>query len=183
MARSPTTHYTPGKVMRSFGRVAEWGIPQTRVTRSETFTNGGAVVSTETIIEPGAPALRNRWSSFGEFLNAVTRAADDSAKPDPRLTRMMTRAPSGLNEVDPTAGGFLIPDVYSDQLIASLYEEAVIAPLCDRRTTDHPENASLPAIDETSRADGSRFGGVLSYFEGEGVTPPTTLAKFRAIKF
>ena len=64
-----------------------------------------------------------------------------------------------------------------------MYEAAVLAPLCDRRETDKPNNATLPAIDETSRADGSRWGGVLSYWDAEGIAPPTTLPRFKALKF
>ena len=60
-----------------------------------------------------------------------------------------------------------------------MYEEAVLAPLCDRRETDKPNNATLPAIDEASRADGSRWGGVLSYWDDEAVAPPTTLPRIQ----
>ena len=127
-----------------------------------------------------AKARKGEFPSFGSFLQTVaSRAAGGRQQPDPRLTR----APSGASEVDPTGGGFLVPDEFTSSLIGSLYEEAVIAPLCDRRTTDKPNNASLPAIDETSRADGSRWGGTLSYWEGEATTPPTSLPKFKSLKF
>jgi HK97 family phage major capsid protein len=131
------------------------------------------------LVRAAAEPRTAAWKSFGEYLNVVARSSAAHAKPDPRLTR----APSGLNELDPTAGGFLIPDNFTSELIGSVYEEALIAPLCDRRQTDHPENASLPAVDETSRVDGSRWGGVLSYWKAEGITPPSTLPKFKALKF
>jgi HK97 family phage major capsid protein len=122
---------------------------------------------------------RNPCESFAEFLTIVRHAALGNRPPDPRLVR----APTGAGEVDPTGGGFLVPDAYSDQLIGSLYEEAILAPLCDRRQTDKPNNARLPAIDETSRADGSRWGGTLSYWAAEGVQPNATLPKFKSIVF
>jgi HK97 family phage major capsid protein len=122
---------------------------------------------------------RQIWSGgLGEFLNAVARAGA-GARPDPRLK---IRAPTGAGVVDPTSGGFLVPDEFSDSLINSLYSEAVIAPRCDRRTSSKPNNASIPAIDEISRADGSRFGGVCAYWEAEGIEPPSSLPKFRGLK-
>ena len=126
-----------------------------------------------------APAIAGRWRNFGEFVRAVARVEMPGSLPDSRLIR----APTGAGEVDPTGGGFAVPEEYSSELIGSLYEEAVLAPLCDRRETDKPAKTHLPAIDETSRADGSRFGGTLSYWKGEGDTPPMSLPKFRSIEF
>jgi HK97 family phage major capsid protein len=120
------------------------------------------------------------FESLGHYARAVVGASGDNKRIDERLVRA---GPSGANEVDPTAGGFLIPDAFSDQLIGGLWDESVIGPLVDKRETDFPENMSLPGVDETSRATGSRWGGVESYFEGEGVEPPTTYPKIRAIKF
>ena len=129
-----------------------------------------------TIIESSRQPL---FRSFGEFLNVVALGAARGGRPDQRLAR----APTGLGEVDPTAGGFAVPDLYSEELIGSMYEEAVLAPLCDRRETDKPNNAQLPAIDEKSRADGSRWGGTLSYWEGEGTAAPSTLPRFKKLQF
>jgi HK97 family phage major capsid protein/HK97 family phage prohead protease len=117
------------------------------------------------------------FESFGHFLRAVVAYENLSVPRDPRLVR----APSGLNENDPTAGGFLVPIEYVDQLIGSIYEEAVIAPLCDRRQTDGLAETRLPIVDETSRANGARWGGAASYWKAEGVQPPETLPRLRSI--
>jgi len=127
-----------------------------------------------------AAVAHGRPSSFpslGHFLQAVA-VQKGSAQMDSRLVR----APTGAGEVDPTAGGFLIPPEYAETLILSIYEEAVLAPLCDRRETDHPSNFQIPAIDETSRADGSRFGGAASYWLDEGTSPAARFPEYRAIK-
>jgi HK97 family phage major capsid protein/HK97 family phage prohead protease len=121
------------------------------------------------------------FESLGHFARALIVAGRDNTKIDERLVRA---GPSGASEVDPTGGGFLIPDAFSDMLNGSLWEESVIAPLVDHRVTDHPENMSLPGVDETSRATGSRWGGVESYFEGEGTSVTnTTNMKIRQIRF
>ncbi len=122
-----------------------------------------------------APA--SAWESFGHFLRAVAQGSQPGAPADRRLVR----APTGLNETDPTAGGFTVSPEWAAELIGSMYEEAVVAPLCDRRQTDKPADVRLPAVDETSRAEGSRWGGSLSYWEAEGVTPPETLPRFRML--
>jgi HK97 family phage major capsid protein len=41
----------------------------------------------------------------------------------------------------------------------------------------------IPGVDETSRATGSRWGGVQSYWAGEGSTVTNTKPKFRLIEF
>ena len=83
---------------------------------------------------PPAPVARE-FTNVGEYLRALARAAAGEGE-DPRLVRV--RAPSGLSEVDPTGGGFLLPPEFSQRLIASLYEHAVIAPLCSRQETAFP---------------------------------------------
>jgi HK97 family phage major capsid protein len=140
----------------------------------------GRAIRTETRSSATVVDLAQRapFRSFGEFLAAVARSAAEG-----QADRRLTRAPTGLNETDPTAGGFTVPDAFADDLLGSLYEEAVLAPLCDVRETDKPNNATLPAIDETSRANGSRQGGALAYWLAEGVAPNTTLPKFKALKF
>jgi HK97 family phage major capsid protein len=126
-----------------------------------------------------------RFASLGENLVAIYRACVEN-KVDPRLARVSPDflcAPSGLNEVDPSAGGFLVETAYAQQLVASLYEEAPLAALCDRRPTDFPlADIRLPGVDETSRADGSRWGGVLSYWLAEADQVPGTMPRWRSVR-
>jgi HK97 family phage major capsid protein len=175
---------TPSKIMYTHGRLAQIpplpppkprGFKAFTTTRTEDFLDGGAILSVEATIE----REKNRWNSFGEFLQAVARAGADGAQPDRRLVR----APSGLNETDPTAGGFAAPSQFESELIGSIYEEAVLAPSCDRRETDKPSDWKLPAIDEVSRADGSRWGGTLSYWTGEAVQPTGSLPRYKQLNF
>lgn len=124
-----------------------------------------------------SPAPVSKWESFGHFLRAVALGSQVGETVDRRLIR----APSGANETDPTAGGFAVEPEFADELIGSLYEEATVAPLCDRRHSDKPADIHIPAIDELSRADGSRQGGTLSYWEGEAVSPPKSLPRYKML--
>ena len=156
--------------------------PTSRSIHYSTNINSSVRRENRVAAAPITPISRGLFRSFGEFMNAVARGAIEmSGAPDPRLTpaARFARASSTLGVGDPTAGGFAVPDVFSEELIGSMYEEAVLAPLCDRRETDKPNNATLPAIDEASRADGSRWGGVLSYWDDEAVAPPTTLPRIQ----
>ncbi len=126
---------------------------------------------------PAAPAAP-LWRNFGEFAIAVAASAD-GREPDTRLVR----APSGLTEVDPTGAGFTVPDEFAKDLIEPIFdEEAMIAPWCRRLRMEKP-TAHVPGVDETSRATGSRWGGVQSYWLSEGYAPPTSLPKFKNIEF
>lgn len=118
------------------------------------------------------------FGSFGSFAQAVARSARDGA-----VDKRLIRAPSGGNEGDPTAGGFAVAEAWAATIVGSMYDEAVIAPLCDRRTTSRPlANHKVPAIDETSRADGSRYGGAASFWVAEGASVSTSFPRFRNIE-
>lgn len=105
----------------------------------------------------------SRFGSLAENIIAGVKAARGE-RPDARLER----APAGADITDPTAGGFLVQTNFSQEIIAGAYGEARVAGLCDRRLTSKPlADVRIPGIDETSRADGSRFGGVVSYWGDE----------------
>jgi HK97 family phage major capsid protein/HK97 family phage prohead protease len=118
------------------------------------------------------------FKSLGHFLQAVAMQ-ESSGMSDTRLVR----APTGGGEVDPTGGGFLVPTIYDTELIGSMFEESVLAQFTDRRETDSPAKCSLPGVTETSRADGSRWGGVVSYWRAEGDVTPSSFPKFRMLEF
>jgi len=116
-------------------------------------------------------------------LSATSVRAAGEGRVDPRLT-LAARSPTGLNENDPTAGGFLIPEAFSQGIVGSIYEDAVIAPLCDVTETENTvASYKEPAFDETSRQDGSRWGGSLGYWTAEGDQVPPSKPKFRQNEF
>lgn len=119
------------------------------------------------------------FRNFGEFLQTVARAGSDMPQVDYRLVR----APTGGNENDPTAGGFMVPATFMEDLIGSLYEDAALAPLVTKLKSTRPFETRLPAIDETSRADGSRWGGASAYWSAEAATQSPSLPKFKSIVF
>ena len=121
------------------------------------------------------------FQSLGEQLQAIAYAGAEGVS---KIDRRLVRAPLGMSEGDPTSGGFLVETQYAQDLVGIAYEEAVLAPLCDRRATSRPlADVKLPAVDETSRADGSRWGGVLSYWVGEADLVNAVFPKWRNLSF
>ncbi|MCU1327477.1 MAG: phage capsid family protein [Bryobacterales bacterium] len=119
-----------------------------------------------------------KWRGFGEYLGAVRN--DALGRTDPRLLEF--RASSGLNgNGDPSEGGFMIPAEYSDALTEMVQYSSPLASRCMRLPATQ-RSISLPAIDETSRAEGSRWGGVQSYWANEGDTVTAKKPKFRRLE-
>jgi HK97 family phage major capsid protein len=120
------------------------------------------------------------FKSFGEFLVEVAKASDPTSRAHPGLHR----APAGANETDPTGGGFLVADAWSDDLIYSVYGETVFAQFFDRRETSTQfAGVKIPGVDETSRAEGSRSGGFISVWQGESVPSTPSVMRSKLVEF
>ena len=117
---------------------------------------------------PVEPENARKFISLGEQLQAVHRAAVQ--KEVPVDSRLKTRA-SGLSESVPSEGGFLVQTDFAEGLLRRLYDNAVILPKCRKITVSSNSNrVAVNAVDETSRADGSRWGGVQAYWADEAAT-------------
>lgn len=143
-------------------------------TTATTNGGGGRVTPGEGTASPGP------FTSFGEQLRAVIAAGGEGRQADPRLYEV--RAASGLNESVGNEGGFLIQQDYSTSLLTAGMTQAKLAPLCNPFPIG-PDSSGvqLPMLDETSRATGSRFGGLRLYWGGETDTATATKPKFRML--
>lgn len=121
------------------------------------------------------------WGSFGNFLRSVVRAGQ-GREVDPRLAA--TRSASGLDEGGaPDEGGFLVVPEYATELVALAHDTGILLADCNTKTLTTPSNSMVMfGIDETSRANGSRFGGVQSYWANEADTVTATKPKFRRMQ-
>lgn len=106
------------------------------------------------------------WKNNAEFLTAVYNASRQGATPDQRL--LMQNAASGLGESVPSDGGFLVGEDFAAELLQRTYQTGILASRC-RKIPISPTSNALVAngIDETSRANGSRWGGIQSFWENE----------------
>lgn len=121
-----------------------------------------------------------RFATFGEQLLAAYRAATPGGKVDARLS---TRAASGLNETTPSDGGFLVQEDFVTELLKRTYETGILASRVKKIPISTNSNTlKINAVDEESRANGSRWGGVQTYWEAEADELTASKPKFRQIE-
>jgi len=116
-----------------------------------------------------------KFASFGEQLLAV-KDWEVKHTLDPRL-----KAASGLNEGVGAEGGFLVQPEFTDGLLMDAYKTGILAKEC-WNVPMSKSNLTMNLIDETSRANGSRRGGILTYWAAEAGTTTATKPKFRQAK-
>src|SRR5579863_9995982 len=109
------------------------------------------------------------FGSLSEQMRAVYIAESSRmTKVDPRLTEIQKiQAALGGNESVPAEGGFLVIPEFAQGLIKRTYDVALISSECFKM----PMSSSrliMHAVDEDSRVDGSRWGGILAYWLTEG---------------
>lgn len=126
------------------------------------------------------PAIVDKpFESFGEQLKAIVNAGMPGGQVDPRLFK---NAASGANESVPSEGGFLVQKDFVSELLKRTYETSVLAPKCRKIPIGANANGlKINTIDETSRADGSRWGGVRGYWANEADTVTGSKPKFGQI--
>jgi len=116
------------------------------------------------------------FKSFGEQLIAVMQAEEKGKPTDPRLKA------TGLSEGVPADGGFLVQQDFSNELLKKLHDTGILASRCRKIPVGAGFNGlKITAIDETSRAAGSRWGGVLAYWKAEAAAKTASQPKFRVI--
>ena len=136
----------------------------------------------DTDLTPEMRANQGRpFATFGEQLTAVATAEGRNGQVDRRLYAV--KAQTGLNEGVPADGGYLVQTDFADPILKRAYEVGTLA----RRVRRIPISANanglvINAIDEDSRATGSRWGGVRGYWLAEGGTKTPSRPKFRQIE-
>lgn len=128
------------------------------------------------------------FRSFGEQLMAVQevgRNPHERSKPAEslQLCQKIMRAATGLNETQASDGGFLVQTDTASGLIKRAYDNAVFAPRCAKIGISANSNGlKLNAVDESSRANGSRIGGIRAYWENEADAYTGSRPKFRQMQ-
>lgn len=124
-----------------------------------------------------AEGRQQGFESFGEFLQAVAAAGrSDGREVDPRL--LFEAVASGTNVAFPSEGGFLIRQDFAAGIITRAYELGEILSRV-RKIPVTGNSIKLTAIDESSRVNGSRWGGVQSFWVAEADATTKSKPKFR----
>jgi HK97 family phage major capsid protein len=127
---------------------------------------------------------RKPWNSLGEFLVAVKNACDPAPRFDERLIPAGSpqNAGTGMQIAVSSDGGFMVQQTFVKGLMDSIMAKSTTL----SRITTIPIGAGfngieMTALAETSRANGSRFGGARAYWANEGGTATATKPKLRTI--
>jgi len=133
-------------------------------TMTETSSGGSA---------PTPGGLKN----FGEFLQAVACAASPIIagripNGNERVAQLYAySAASGMSVGVPSDGGYLVRNDWSAALMERARTQAVLLPRCKSIEIGGDfDGLEYPFIDETSRVDGSRWGGVQVFRKAEAQT-------------
>jgi HK97 family phage major capsid protein len=143
---------------------------------------------------PAPGSGEDGFRSFGEYLQAVAAASMPRggtlgpfacgvydrrlSMGDPEL-----RAPTGMAESTPSLGGFLVQQDFASELFQKAHQASMVWQKCRNIPISGRANGlKIPGIDETSRADGSRWGGIRAYWLEEAGTKTASKPKFMMVE-
>lgn len=144
------------------------------------------------LVKPDSPApvvslpaepKKPKWESFGEYLTAVKTAARAPHRIDPRL-EMEIEAATGSSEGSPSGGGFAVGTEHSDRILEDIYTGGEVASRVARTKIGANKNGlTINAVAETSRASGSRWGGVSAAWTPEAGTLAASKPTMRQVEW
>ena len=146
-----------------------------------------AIKSLPTINSAGVAVTHDEadapFKSMGAQLEAVKIATlTQGRQTDPRLNRLSLKS-LGANELVGSEGGFLLEPSFVGELLKPLHDSGPFSSRINRLPIGANANGiTVRAIDETSRADGSRWGGIKGYRLAEGGTKLATHPAFRLME-
>ena len=147
----------------------------TQVKSLPTINSAGVAVTHDEADTP--------FESMGKQLEAVKIATlTQGRQTDPRLNRLSLKS-LGANELVGSEGGFLLEPSFVASLLTPLHDSGPFSSRVNRLPIGPNSNGvTVRAIDETSRADGSRWGGIKGYRLAEGGTKLATHPAFRLME-
>lgn len=125
------------------------------------------------------------YNSVGEqLLDIVTMGSPNpsqsvKAAAMERLSKVQAAA-SGANETVPSEGGYLVGTDEATMLDRGAIATGLLSQRCfNVSATSDSDSLKLNLVDESSRANGSRFGGIQVYMKSEAGTVADSKPKFR----
>ena len=142
------------------------------------------VAETRTVYNPKTWAfdvhdrrLDEPFDHFGQQLRAIIDSSQPGVEADPRLLHLNAvheaevRAVSGMSETIPHEGGFFVQKDFSSEILRRVYQLGQVISGTRKIPIGPTANGlKMNRVDETSRADGSRWGGIRCYWTDEAAT-------------
>lgn len=132
-------------------------------------------------IEPVKEGAKDKFDSFGEFLNAVKTAGMTKDRiVDPRLKNAI----KGVNEKTDADGGYLVQEEYLGAILDGARERSQILERCRKYTVSSEANRiNYTTLDLSGETDANAgvvvAGGVQAYWVDEGGTVTPSKPKFK----
>lgn len=124
-------------------------------------------------------SFRRPFHGMGDFLHACMNFRDGSGD-----DRLVMQAVAGLGSATGSSGGFLMQEDLAEGLWRQVQQHGRIIRRCRLQpVTGRGATLSVPAIDERSRANGSRLGGVALKWVKPGELLPQSKPGFSTIRF
>jgi HK97 family phage major capsid protein len=117
------------------------------------------------------------YNSFGDMLCDVIKARKNNDK----MAIDTLQNSQGQNTETGADGGFAIPPNFLGNMMEKVESESQLASRITELNLTHGNSVSIPGVDETSRATGSRFGGIQVYWIREGGSGTYKKVKFRNV--
>ena len=135
--------------------------------------------------QPGT--VKPVFRGLGEFLQSVALAETSNGRQiDPRLLEFSSenRAAAGMSEAVASDGGYLVQPSFVAELLKTTYSSGeLLSKVTKLPVSNNSNRVIINGIDETSRATGSRWGGVRVFRDKEAGTIAATKPKFRQMEF
>ena len=120
------------------------------------------------------------FKSAGEFFQAVKNAALYPSSADERLKSL--KAASGMSEGVPADGGYLVSPTIAGGIVEKMYSTgSILSRVAMDNIGPNSNGMTYNAIDESSRVDGSRYGGLQGYWLAEAGSKTSSKPKFRQV--
>jgi HK97 family phage major capsid protein len=132
-------------------------------------------------VQPAQSQSPTGFESFGEMLTAVARAGQPGGRAvfDDRL---IMGAATGANESVSADGGYLVDTQLVGDLLTNVWTSGDVLSRVTRQPIGPGKNGiKMLGIDETSRVNGSRYGGIQAYWTGEAQQIQASQPKFKKI--
>ena len=120
------------------------------------------------------------FKTMGAQLKAIKNFATNPGGAAEDYNRLMAVKATGASEGVASDGGFLLQNEFVNETLDRVYSMGSIMSLVNKRAIGAGANGlTINTINETSRADGSRFGGVRAYWLNEAGTKTKSKPTYR----
>lgn len=134
----------------------------------------------ETVTVGDTREAQKPFRHLGEQLLAIRNAAESPDNTDVRLHEIQKRT---MYENQPSTGGFLLQEDFATELLKMSFDTGLLPGRCRPFTISAASNSiKIPALNEFSRADGSRGGGVSVYWKNEGALKTSSDSSFMRVQ-